>query len=283
MKISPANLEKFRTWLRERGRSDGTAETYVTNIRSCSADPRGITHRLIAGDLAPNTARTNMASLRSWAVFSGDDVLRRRLGDIRLPPARRERTKQPLGAADWRGVVRHLRTCPIAPEAMRHVLLIIAIRGLRVGDVLRIRRTEVVRALATGKLPYEGKGRKRIEISAEPIREQLEALAQMKNWEHVRDLLGASILPRSLERKVWRAAVRTAKAAGVPEMNPHRYRHTFATNFLSELKGDPNAIVKLQKYMAWESVATAARYVDSISMDELDKIGASLVENLLRK
>lgn len=281
MDISDKNLEKFRQWLLERGRSDDTADLYITNIRSCDADAKGLTHRLIAGELAPNTVRTNLASLRAWANFAGDATLLKKLGDLRLPPARRVRNKPPLGVENWRKVVRHLRTCTMRPEAMRQVLLIMAIRGFRSGDVLRIRRTEVQRALVTGKLAYEGKGRKRIEFSAEPIREQLEALAKMTGWERVRDLIGKGSSRRGLSRKVWRAAIRTAKAAGVAEMNPHRYRHAFATMFLNELRGDPNAIVKLQKYMAWESVNTASRYVDNVSMDELDKIGAGLVSNLL--
>jgi integrase len=282
VEISVANLEKFRAWLLERGRSDDTAELYIFNLRSCAAHPKGLTHRLVAGELAPNTVRTNLASLRAWAKFTEDDRLAKRLGDIRLPPAKRVKTKLPLGVVEWKKVVRHLHTCPLRPEAMRHVLLIMAIRGFRSGDVLRMKRTEVVRALATGKLTYEGKGRKRIEFSAEPIREQLQALADLRGWERVRDLIGTGTSRRGLSRKVWRAALRTAKGAGIPEMNPHRYRHTVATQFLAELKGDPNAIVKLQKWMAWESMGTAARYVDQISVDELDEIGAGLVKNLLR-
>ncbi len=282
MQISIKNLESFRQWLLERGRSDDTAELYVMNLRSCAAHPQGLTHRLISGELAPNTARTNLQSLRSWATFIEDAKLLKRLGDIRLPPARGIRTKPPLGVETWRKVVQHIRTCKMRPEAMRQVLLIMAIRGFRSGDVLRIRRTEVVRALSTGRLEYEGKGKKRLQIDAEPIREQLEALAKDKGWERVRDLIGKGTSRRGISRKVWRAALRTAKAAGVPEMNPHRYRHNFATRFLAELAGDPNAIVKLQKYMAWESMTTAARYVENVSMGELDKIGAGLVANLLR-
>jgi integrase len=282
VEISERNLEKFRQWLLGRGRSDDTAYLYTTNVRSCAEDPAGLTHRLISDKLAPNTVRGNLAALRSWATFAEDGRLLKQLGDLRLPPARRVRDKPPLGAESWKKIVRHLRSCTTRPPAMRHVLLIMAIRGFRSGDVLRLKRTEVVRALSTGKLAYEGKGRKRIEFSAEPIREQLEALAAFRGWERVRDLIGTGTSRRGLSRKVWRAAIRTAKAAGIAEMNPHRYRHTFATNYLAELKGDPNAIVKLQKYMAWESMNTAARYVDSVSMDELDKIGAGLVSNLLR-
>jgi len=283
MEISAKNLEKFRAWLLERGRGDDTADTYITNIRSCAKDPHGLTHRLVSGELAPNTCHLNLASLRAWAQYAKDDDLRKILDDIRLPPARRVTTKQPLGAHEWRAIVRHLQTCPMRPEAMRYVLLIVAIRGLRAGDVLRIQRADVVRAVATGKLVYEGKGRKRIEITAAPIREPLEALAQIRGWDRVRDLIKTGKARRSAGRKVWRAAVRSAKSAGILKMNPHRYRHTFATRFLAELAGDPNAIVKLQKYMAWESMNTAARYVEAIDMAELDRVGAGLVANLLRE
>lgn len=282
MQITDKNLDKLRQWLIDRGRSEDTAALYVVNIRSCAAVPQGLTYRLVSGDLAPNTVRTNLASLRAWATFSKDAELLLRLDDLRLPPARRVKHKPPLGLETWRKVVRHLRSCKIRPEPMRNVLLIMALRGMRSGDVLRMRRTEVARALETGKLAYEGKGRKRIEFDIAPIRDQLVALSQVKGWDRVRDLLGTGTR-KSISRKVWRAAIRTAKAAGVHEMNPHRYRHTFATAFLGELRGDPNAIVKLQKYMAWESMNTAARYVDSVSITELDKIGADLIGNLLRE
>jgi integrase len=281
MEITDRNLGKFEAWLLERGRTQGTADAYVINLRSCAADRRGITHRLVAGDLAPNSLRTNLAALRSWAVFIEDPKLSKRLGDIRLPPARRIHTKQPLGMETWRSLIKHLKICEVPSEAMRQVLLLMAIRGFRSGDVLRLRRTEILRALATGKLVYEGKGRKRIEFDTKPFRAQLEALAQIKGWERVRDLIAKSADPKVASVKVWRAARRAAKELGIPDMNPHRFRHTFATRYLEQLRGDPNAIIKLQKFMGWESMNTAARYVDAVSQDELDEIGAGLVSGLL--
>lgn len=281
MEITTHNLARFHTWLVERGRSDDTANLYTTNLRSCATDARGLTHRLVAGKLAPNSLRTNLAALRAWGKFSADDELVRRLSDIRLPPARRVRTKIPLELDVWRRAVQQIQTGQFRDPAMRPVLLIMALRGFRSGDVLRIRRTEVVTALATGKLIYEGKGRKRLEFSAEPIRGPLEDLAKIRGWERVADLLQGKGGRKSVSRKVYRAAQRSAAQAGIPQMNPHRYRHTFATNYLKKLAGDPNAIVKLQKYMGWESMATAARYVDTVSQDELDTIGAALMGGLL--
>lgn len=280
MEITSKNLDRFTTWLVDRGRSEDTATLYTYNLRSCAAHAKGLTHRLIAGELAPNSLRTNLAALRAWAKFSKDDALRDRLSDIRLPPARRVTSKIPLSQDDWKRAVKHLTTCQVA-EPMRAVLCIMAKRGLRCGDVLRIRHPDVTRALATGKLVYEGKGRKRIEISARPILTELEALAKHRGWDRVRDLVCArTSARRTAGKKVWRAAKRTAKQIGIADMTPHRYRHTFATNYLKALAGDPNAIVKLQKFMAWESMGTAARYVDNVSQDELDAIGQGLVESL---
>jgi integrase len=293
VEITDRNLGKFKAWLAERGRVEGTADAYVTNLRSCAADRKGLTHRLVAGDLAPNTLRANLAALRAWAAFSRDERLAKRLADIRLPPARRVHTKNPLDTQDLRRVVRHVSTCPRTVRlfqgrddvdtdvAMRQVILIMALRGFRSGDVLRIKRTEVLRALATGKLTYESKGRKRIEFSIEPFRAPLERLAQIKNWERVRDLITSSKNPKVASIKVWRAVRRTAQEIGIPEMTPHLFRHTFATRYLEQLRGDPNAIIKLQKFMGWESMNTAARYVDKVSQDELDSIGAELVSGLL--
>lgn len=281
MEITQRNLDRFTQWLLERGRSEGTAALYETNLRSCGDDPGGLTRRLVSGTLAPNTLRANLAALRAWALFSEDTKLAKRLSDIRLPPARRIHTKQPLSLVDLRTVIRHIQTCRMKNEAMRQVLLIMALRGFRSGDVLRMRRPEVVRALKTGKLVYEGKGRKRIEFSAEPIRAQLQALADLDDWDQIRDLISTSANPKVASKKVWRAARRTAKKVGIDDMNPHRYRHTFATRYLEKIKGDPNAIIKLQKYMAWESMTTAARYVEAVSRDELDEIGAGLISGLL--
>lgn len=274
-------LKEFSAWLLRRGRGDGTAALYVTNVRSCLADPHGITHRLVSGELAPNSARNNRASLAAWARFTKDADLTAALADIRLPPARKVKSKPPLERDQWVEVIRHIDTCEHESVAMRQVLGIMARRGLRSGDVLRLRRTEIQRALATGKLPYEGKGKKRLEIDATTIRRQLEQLAAIPGgWKVVRDLIAKSHDPKVASVKVWRAAKRTAKDIALADMNPHRYRHTVATRFLEALAGDPNAIIKLQKYMFWENMQTAARYVDAVDQAALDQVGNRLIAGL---
>lgn len=283
MEINEKNLTAFRKWLAQRGRSDGTADLYAYNLASCASDRKGLTNRLVARKLSPNSLRTNRAALRAWALFSGDDELRKRVNDIRLPPARRVRTKEPLDRATWTKTIAHLESSKEVPIALRHVILIMAKRGMRVSDVLRIQRDAVKRAISSGKLAYEGKGRKRIEISANPIMAELEALNEFWDWDKVGDLVSDGEGPRAAARRVWRHSRRSGAKAGVLEMNPHRYRHTYATNFLAELQGDPNAIVKLQRFMGWESMNTAARYVDHIEQDELDAVGDRLAAGLKKR
>ena len=265
----------------ERGRTEGTADLYAKNVRYCLEDSNGITHRLISGGLAPNTSRLTLAALRAWALFNEDTKLAKRLGDIRLPPARRVRTKIPLELPELKKLIQHLRNCRMRNEGKRQTLLIMATRGLRCGDVLRFERDNVVRALRTGRMIYEGKGRKRTEIAAAPIRPSLEALADIEDWSRVSDLVSSSVKPGSVTRIIRKAAKSAGKAAGVSDVYPHRLRRTFATQYLQRLKGDPNALVKLQKYMQWESLSTAAQYVDAVSHDELDEIGAALAGGLL--
>ncbi len=280
MDVTAKNLTAFQQWLVRRGRMADTAALYVRNVRRCSAEPEGMTARLLGTALAPNTMRSNLASLRAWALFSDDRGLARELADIRMPPARRVRAKPPLSRDDWHRSIKHLQTAEL-DEPVRCVLLIMALRGMRSGDVMRIKRAEVVSALASGKLAYEGKGRKRIEFSATPIRAPLEALAAIRGWDVVRDLITSSKDVKVASNRIRRASQRVAGQIGIMKMNPHRYRHTFATCFLAELKGDPNALLKLQQHMAWESMATAARYVGATAQDELDAVGDRLVSGLL--
>lgn len=283
VKITEQNLDRFASWMVERGRSRDTAALYVTNISMCAADPDGLTNRLISRDLAPNTLRTNIAALRAWALFTKDEQLRQRLADMRLPPARRLRDKSPLQLEELRRVLRQVQNDESAAnsEPKRQVVLIMGLRGMRSGDILRMKRSEVKRAVDTGKLTYEGKGRKRLEFDATPILEPLKVLLTYTGWERVRDLVSDSDNPKVASVAIWRASRRMAKKAGIDEMNPHRFRHTFATRYLERLAGDPNAIVKLQRFMGWESMTTAARYVDAVSQVDLDRIGQGLASGLL--
>lgn len=282
LRLTEANLAKFTTWMLARGRLDDTARIYCSHLRGCAADPRGITHRLL-GSLAPNTKRTNLAALAAWAKFSKDKELEEILDAIRLPPARRVTAKHPIEVADWKKIIVHLRTSkmPTRDHALRHVMVIVAIRGLRCSDALRIRKKEILTAITTGTLSFEGKGRKRTEFSAAPFKNELVYLSKMDgDWEYLRDLVSSS--PRGAANRMGRRMKAEAKKVGVAGVYPHRFRRTYATNFLQQLQGDPRAILKLQRHMNWESLNTAAAYADFIDDGQLDQVGGKMVDDLLK-
>ena len=283
MKINAANLERFTEWLAKRGRGAGTAKIYCSQLRNAADDDGDASTTRMVGKLSPNTKRGVKAALAAWAKFTKDPELREALEEIRLPPARRVTAKLPMSSADWRAYVRHLRTgkIPRRDELLRPIMVIIAMRGLRKSDALRITKREIDAALATGKLAFRGKGGKRTEFSAMPIRAELEELAERKgSWETLQDLVSPSM--EAAGNRIWRRMRILAASIKIDGVYPHRLRRTYATRFLEQLKGDPQAIIKLQKHMDWESLGTAASYADAVNVDELDVVGGKMVDELLK-
>jgi integrase len=285
VEITPKNLERFTTWLVERGRGENTAAIYCCHLRKSAEDVKGLTGRLL-GKLAPKTKRTNLAALAAWAKFSKDDDLRDRIEAIRLPPAKRVTEKLPLSRDHWKTLVKHLRTAkmPERDRHLRHVLVIIAIRGLRCSDALRITKSELKRATQSKVMAFEAKGRKRTEFSCEPyLTEVAELAGVMGDWANLQELVSPKATSRSAAaNRVWRRMKSEAAKVGIQGVYPHQLRRTYATSFLEELRGDPRAIIKLQKHMNWESLATAASYADAVDHGELDQVGGKMVEDLLR-
>ncbi len=277
-----SELKPFRSWLLENGRSHGTARLYCINVERCLSHEDGVTARLV-GKLAPKTKRTNLAALRSYADFTDDQALVKRLKRIKLPPADRVKTKVHLEVGDWQKVIAAVRTVRMS-AGKRAALLIICLRGLRCADVLRLRRKDVVEALRTGRLSGETKGQKRIEWTTQPIKEALETLAAIDDWEEVTDL----VVPKSMYQdpylrrhsavtKLGKAMAKVADHAELLGVHPHRLRRTYATHFVFSLKDDPRAILKLQKHMGWSDMTTAASYVDAVNREELDTLGETMM------
>lgn len=286
MEITDKNLARFKTWIVGRGRSEDTYRIYASHLRQSAADPKGLTHRLV-GRNAPKTKRTNLAALAAWAKFSKDDELRAELEEIRLPPARRVSAKFPLSVGNWKKLITHLRTAklPTRDFALRQVMGIIAIRGLRCSDALRIKKREISAALSSGKLAFEGKKGKRTEFAAAPMLVELTALSEIPGqWEYVRELVcpDSGAPARSAANRVWRRMKSEAKKIGIDGLYPHQLRRTYATHFLEQLQGDPRAIIKLQRHMDWESMATAASYADAVDAGELDQVGGKMLDDLLK-
>lgn len=293
LEINPSSqqLDAFHAWLLENGRSPTTAKIYRGNVVICSHAKGGWQGRLTNRELAPKTLHANAAALRSYAAFLEDGKLLVAIKRVKLPASRRKTPKLPLPAEVWSKLITAIEDDPRVKPVMRATLLIMALRGLRIGDALKLRREELATALRTGKLGFEAKGRARLEYGIAQFRDAVELLLDDdREWERVVDLIAWHSKAKTLEQKlhVGREKVRRQLkriAAGVVEDNVynHRLRRTYATHFLKQLEGDPQAILKLQKHMGWAEIQTAMGYVDAVDVDELEDIGANLIKGVRKK
>lgn len=159
-------------------------------------------------------------------------------------------------------------------------MLIIAIRGIRCGDVLRLQQKDILEALKTGRLGFISKGEKPIVFGSKSISEPLKQLAKMRWPEdgHVWNL----VCPRSSAQKAYDSASRRIRLCMKKlehelgyekgDLYSHRMRHTFVNQFLAEMQGDSAAVFKLQDMMQWSSLNTARSYVKRAELSELDEI-----------
>lgn len=272
-------VEKFGKWLSARGRDAGTVESYTTEVTRCLAT-RNLTDRVVDRALAPKTRHRIAASLRAWATYTKDSELLMLLKDIRLPPAKRKTPRRPLEAAVWHDLIDAVRSARRLPDVIRGVLLVVCVRGLRVGDVLRMKRSEIEQALRTGRLVIETKRGTMSEFAAKPMVDGLELILAKTGWSRVREAIApnAADQDRAARRRVHRALRRLGKTVGVEaaDLYPHRLRRTYSVEFLKAMKGDPMAMQKLVAQMGWLNAGTAFEYTDHLASDELEEVDARI-------
>jgi len=276
-------IEGFRAYLEEGGLSAGTINVYASDIDIALRDGT-IGARLRNDELAPKTRRHILAAARHWAEYSEDVQLGKQLRKIRLPPARRKSARVPITRDELLDLIDELAHTTSVSATMRAALAMMATRGFRCGDVLRMKREELESARTQGVLAYEVKGKRRLEFKViKTYRTSLVALASSPgDWTRVRDLISPQSKPanrqRAAAKAVERALVTVGARIGIWNLHPHRLRRTYAVEYLRSLKGDPEAIVKLQQHMQWASMATAMEYIDHARGDELDAAAEKVFE-----
>jgi len=278
-----SELRKFEQWLLDRGRSEGTAVIYSRNVRLCLAHAGGPTSRITSRSMSPATRRLNLASMRAWCKYSGDDELLERVSDLKMPRLERVIEKKALIANEWGDMLEALDEYDANSNIVESMRMI-CIRGFRIGDVLRLKRSEIRDGLESGVLNYLAKAQRRIHWSIKPFRDSLEHFASQSGWTHIWDLVSPSAVrdrPKAARVRLERCFRELAEQAGIdPEtVYPHRLRRTYAKHYLAETGGDP---VKLQKHMGWASIQTAMSYVDEEEREVLDKDADRMLERLLR-
>jgi site-specific recombinase XerD len=272
--INEQDLKAFEKWLKDRGRSRGTIDLYLHDVTTAFA-VGGFTDRLGQKELAPKTRHRIRTAGRQWARFFDDAKLEHELRDYRLPKAQRASAKTPITRTQLFALIDEIDSADYLEPMMRAVLGMLACRGFRVGDVLRLRRTELCVARDTGVLAFEAKGGARVEFRLlSTFKRYALALANAEEkWARV----DALISPRAKRqrrkaaaRAVARALTEAAVRCGIYGVHPHRLRRTYAVEYLKGLAGDSDALMKLKQHMQWESLATVMEYVDHARGQALD-------------
>jgi integrase len=279
--VSDRDLDGYRAYLNEFGLSEGTIDIYVHQMRR--AIQQGGAVARLKSELAPKTKRLVRAAARHWADWQEDKKLRRELDRIRLPAARRQKAKVPLPREVMLNFMREVERDPRLSPALRAVIGLMAFRGFRDGDVLRMQRHEIAAALKHGTLAYEAKGKRRLEFQViRTYRRWLELLHSLPKWHVVDELIATSPTPKGRRkqaaRNVQRAMRRIGKRLGIEGLHPHQLRRTYCVEYLRALKGDPEALMKLKEHMQWANVATAMEYVDHLRGKALDAVAETLFE-----
>jgi integrase len=217
--------------------------------------------------------------MRAWARYTKDDVLAARLSDIRetLPVPRKVNPKKPLSADERERFLRSLDRREKDPYVVA-LLGLLATRGLRVSDVLRLTRKEVNYGVKEGVLPVETKGGVRQEFYlAEDAVAYLRVFQDVTRahdgapeWKTVLDLVAPAANHKTDRRRaaltiVGRACKRVALAAKV-KATPHILRHTVARLFLDTVSQD---MAQLVAYMGWLRPETAFNYISFVDPAKL--------------
>ena len=285
--MSDPTVEDFQAWLTRRGRERSAAQ-YGRVVRLYLDDSEDFEGKISNRRYSPNYRRHLAACLRSWAKFTKDNDLRDWLDELKLPAAVPRDVREPFERDQWFAILDEIDGADYLNPPVKAVCLIVATRGIRVGDTVRLQRREIQQAIKTGILTFEAKGERRMRFSAAPVADYLRDLLDMEwgNRKRVRDLIS----PRSADGDKAQANAgnivrdgfdQVAEAVGIPseDLYPHKFRHTYATHFLGELEGDPEAVIKLKEQMGWARLDTALNYLRRSRQGELDQVEQSLFAN----
>jgi integrase len=288
--VDPA-LTSYEAWLRRRGAGQGTIVQYLSHAARAvgGQDP---VERLSDRKLSPKYRRMCRAAALSYARFSKNEKLIEEIGEVRLPAPVRKTAKVPLSESAWRALRAEIDSADYIKEPVRAVLGLMATRGLRRGDVLRLRKTEVTGALKKDVLSYVAKGERRLEFgvlkSFRPYLELLSAEFTERRAgadDAVCGLIALRAVPEnqmaSAGEAVTRGLVRVGEAVGadVLEIDPedlhcHQLRRSVANMYFKACNHNP---MELKSWMQWASMETALSYVDHADRDKLDAIADSFL------
>jgi site-specific recombinase XerD len=282
-------LAPYQAWLRRRGTGQRTIQQYAFHAARAlgGEDPF---ERINDRKLSPKYRRVCKAAIISFAKFNKDASLIEEIKEVKLPAPVRQNAKVPLAEDTWRALRAEIDAADYITDPMRAELGIMANRGLRRGDVLRLHRSEVAAALKKNVLSYVAKGERRLEFGVgDAWRPYLELLhdefsSAGKRAEQVSDLISPRASDENRMESAGSAVIRGLRRVAskielgdhaLEDVTPHLLRFCYATKFFNACGRDPR---RLQEHMQWSSLEVAMIYVGSESRASLDDIAAEMMK-----
>ena len=136
--------------------------------------------------------------------------------------------------------------------------------GIRVGELVDLRLSDVEIGERSGRVKITGKGRKYREVplhvnARHALEDWLEVRPKDEETDHFFVGKGGPMTPRGVQQRL----NKIGDAADV-KVTPHVLRHTFATRLLREAKVD---IVTTSNLMGHENIATTTIYTQPTDAD----------------
>jgi integrase/recombinase XerD len=239
--------------------------------------------------LSPKTItnmHTNLSALYTWA-YNTELVDKHLLRMIPRPEYERpeieaftqEEVKRLLAACGYARTWKTRDTRSRRPTAERDRLIICVLlsTGVRASELCEIRLQDV--DMSRNAIHVQGKGRGR---GSKPRTVYFGKRTAKALWAYLTPRLegmrpadrlftvGTDDDPRPLRRRVlWRHLKRIGERAGVDDVSPHRFRHTFAIEFLRNSE-DPRALYVLQDLLGHSSLQTVRIYATIAERDHAD-------------
>ncbi len=229
-----------------------------------------------------------LAAMWSWAVK--EEIVSKNVVHLVTPPKAEEREIQPFTEAEFKALLaavsrskayerpgkRKSDHATLQPERMRAILLMLLDTGLRVGELTNLKIFQVDNR--NQRVQLMGKGAKERSAPFSPRTAQalwryLTTRPEAENSEP----LFTTYNKRKIDSTQLAKSLKALGAkAGVMNVHPHRFRHTFAIQYLRN-GGDPYT---LQKLLGHSTLDMVKRYL-ALAQIDIDKAHkrASPVDN----
>ncbi len=159
----------------------------------------------------------------------------------------------------------------IAPDPSKTILMLLPPTGLRIGEITRLKKTEIERRGNRWHFRFRGKGgvERKVPLNGASVRLLERYFAEKNSFSEwvFPNQFGSPISPHTVRKYTRKIA--TAYPNDLPELSPHVLRHTAASLWLKQGKD----LKTVQALLGHKNIATTSRYLhpdDEMLQDAVD-------------